>query len=500
MVLATLALLVAPGAARAQDPAQAPVQVQVQAVGDAGVAGIALLTPSAGGAAIQVLVVGAPAGTTAVVHPGTCDIPDAALVALLGDVGATGQLQTTVPVAFETLTDGAHSIALHPGLDMSTPLGCGLIPAVAPPADVADTGATPEPPLAPEASPAPGSVGAAETFEGTAFDFSLSWAQPWRQVPVEATAGQDALQLTNETSDVFVTGHEGFAGDALACVSDWERRVFESLQAGRISSVDRAAGPDGASVSGGDSSRARSGFRYSVALDDGTTRQQVDMLECRRLSSSGVLETLLVSPADSFAEQLPQVEALLTGLVLAEVTEGPSAQPDVAPSPPSALPSPQPSEAAVPPPVSEPAPEPTLEPTPEPTPDAACLGVEAWIAATEGRITRINEALSDLNAVAGRYDLPAYLAGLASLEGEIQVMVARQAQEVVPGIATEVNANAVNAYETYIDAARQIYESMTTSVDVGTYSRAMGRYEEATKLIGEVQRAMGELKGRCTIG
>jgi hypothetical protein len=488
-VLATIALLVAPGAARSQDSAQAPVQVQVKALGDAGVAGIALLTPSADGAAIQVLVVGAPARTTAVVHPGTCDAPDAVLVALLGDVGASGQIQATVPVPFETLTDGAHTIALHAGLDMSTPLGCGLIPAVvAPVPDVAD------------ASPAPGPDGATETFEGTAFDFSVSWAQPWRQVPGEATAGQDVLQLTNETSDVFLTGHEGFAGDALACVSDWERRVFESLRAGRISSVDRAAGPDGVPVSGGDSSRARSAFRYTVALDDGTTRQQTDMLECRRLSANGVLETLLVSPAESFSEQLPQVEALLAGLVLAEVTGGPSAQPILAPSPPPAPPSPQPSEAAAPTPVSDPTAGPTLEPTPEPTPDAACLGVEAWIATTEGRITRINEALSDLNSVAGRYDLPAYLAGLASLQGELQVMAARQAQDAVPGIAAEVNANVVNAYETYIDAARQIYESMTTSVDVATYSRAMGRYDEATKLMGEVQRAVGELKGRCTIG
>ena len=57
-------------------------------------------------------------------------------MALLGDLGASGQVQTTVPVPFETLTDGAHVVAFHPGLDMETVVGCGVIPAVAAAPDV----------------------------------------------------------------------------------------------------------------------------------------------------------------------------------------------------------------------------------------------------------------------------------------------------------------------------------------------------------------------------
>ena len=123
-----------------------------------------------------------------------------------------------------------------------------------------------------------------------------------------------------------------------------------------------------------------------------------------------------------------------------------------------------------------------------------------WIEATEGRLTRISEALSELNTIAGRYDVSAYLAGLASLDGELAAMVAAQRQAPVPAAAAELDDRVIEAYETYRDAARQLYDSLTTSVDVTTYSRAMARYEEATRLTGDVQRGIGELKGRCPTG
>jgi hypothetical protein len=79
-------------------------------------------------------------------------------------------------------------------------------------------------------------------------------------------------------------------------------------------------------------------------------------------------------------------------------------------------------------------------------------------------------------------------------------MLANQAQEFAPPAVADANLQAIAAYETLIDAARQIYASMTTSVDIQTYSQAMGRYDEATKLIGDVQRSIGQLKGRCPTG
>jgi hypothetical protein len=305
--LATLAI--APSAALGQGEATAPVQVQVAAVGPDGVAGIALLTASGDGTAVQVLVVGAPPGTTAVVHPGDCATPDPSLVALIGDVGASGQVQALVPVPFASLSDGRHVIAFHPGLDMATFVGCGAIPAVA------------------------------------------------IEVPVAS------------------------ASPAVPAVS---------------------------------------------------------------------LTTATLPPAAPSIEPIPTL-----------------------PPPPTAAPA---------------------------TPDPTCAGIADWVAGTEARLTRIGEALSDLNAIAGRYDLNGYLSGLASLEGELSVMAAQQAEGPVPAAVGEVNAVAIATYGTFADAARRIYESLTTSVDVGSYSRAMTRYDEATKLMADVQRTMGELKGRCGVG
>lgn len=161
-----------------------------------------------------------------------------------------------------------------------------------------------------------------------------------------------------------------------------------------------------------------------------------------------------------------------------------------------------PNDTPVAPVAAPPTPEPTPEPPvaqPPPTPDPGCAGLEAWVSASEGSITRISEALADLNTVAGRGDLVGYLSGLASLEGELRVMVARQAQEFAPEAATDVNTQLVRAYETYIDAARQIYDALTINVDATAYSRAVARYEEANTLVGEIQRDMGELKGRCAL-
>ena len=79
-------------------------------------------------------------------------------------------------------------------------------------------------------------------------------------------------------------------------------------------------------------------------------------------------------------------------------------------------------------------------------------------------------------------------------------MASQQAQGPVPAAVADLNQRAVETYETFMDAARQLYESLTISVDVNSYSRALGRYDEATQLMGEVQRSMGELKARCPTG
>src|SRR5664279_2540141 len=87
---AVLALLVAaatlpPLATLAQSSAGLPATtLTIDAVGANGLSGLAILTPRDTGTAANVLAVGAPAGTTAVIHAGTCAAIDSTPVGLLG--------------------------------------------------------------------------------------------------------------------------------------------------------------------------------------------------------------------------------------------------------------------------------------------------------------------------------------------------------------------------------------------------------------------------------
>jgi hypothetical protein len=98
-------------------------------------------------------------------------------VGLLGDLG-DGQLQASLPDPLATLADGGHVIVLHPGLDLTTALGCGPIPATdlvpapppasAPPAPLPSlAGETLTPPSPRAAAPDPACVGIREWVEAT---------------------------------------------------------------------------------------------------------------------------------------------------------------------------------------------------------------------------------------------------------------------------------------------------------------------------------------------
>lgn len=146
-----------PGLAMAQSPgpAAAGATLALEPVGATTVTGLAVLTPRDADTAANVLTVGAPAGAIAVIHAGTCAAIDPLPVGLLGDVGTTGQLAATVPVSFATIADGAHVLAIHPGLDLATAFACGAIPRIDDPLGSAapPAAATTAPTVPPTAAP-----------------------------------------------------------------------------------------------------------------------------------------------------------------------------------------------------------------------------------------------------------------------------------------------------------------------------------------------------------
>jgi hypothetical protein len=134
VVIPVLLALLAPlsivhAAAAADGPTGLPIQVPLVPADPTGPKGLAVLSVAETGTSVQVLAPGVAAGTTAVIHPGSCAAVGPELVGLIGELAASGQAQALVPVPLATLADGSHVVALHPGLDFATVLTCGLIPA-----------------------------------------------------------------------------------------------------------------------------------------------------------------------------------------------------------------------------------------------------------------------------------------------------------------------------------------------------------------------------------
>lgn len=131
MIAALLSTALPVGVAAQEEPTSQSVQIEVAATTATGPSGLAVLTATEGGTGVQVMVPGAPESTVATIQPGTCASIGTELVGLLGQLGAGGQAQATVPLPISTLADGKHVIALHPGIDLGTTIACGVIPALA---------------------------------------------------------------------------------------------------------------------------------------------------------------------------------------------------------------------------------------------------------------------------------------------------------------------------------------------------------------------------------
>lgn len=131
--LALMGLLMAPGAANAQDEAMDPVTVTLAEQNDSGVSGTATLTETATGVDVMVNLVGTPADGVhpAHIHTGACPDPggvDEGLTAV-----EAGRSSTSIAGAkLSDFTDGNHAINVHLSADeIDTYVACGDIPEMA---------------------------------------------------------------------------------------------------------------------------------------------------------------------------------------------------------------------------------------------------------------------------------------------------------------------------------------------------------------------------------
>lgn len=466
-VVAVLAILGLAGTmavprAAAQEPPTAVVTME--AMGTDGIAGLALLMPVSGGTSVQIVVAGAPAGTLAVVHRGTCEAIDPAPVALLGDVSTTSQI--TVANGFGTLTDGAHVLALHAGLDLASAIACGPIPA----------GAGAEPSPAPsEEPPAPSERPSSEggSFTGPLTGFGITWPAGWTRYEVAAFEGEDRIGLSDAATSIFLAAAVAPDGDPQACVRAARQRLFDRLDAGSVRDIAPVTDTDGTIVSGAETDRAWLAYRYVSVGSDGE-RDLADHLECRRYADV-ILYLLHRSPADGYWDATAAREDLLTGLTFGGTRSAPVA---------SAGPSPAVSPSVAPPPPSA-------------TPNADCEGFAPWHAATLARIDVLTQLKAEADDAAMAYDEPRYVAVFVRAARDLQRMRGEQERDPVPPAARDANRLAVTTFESYASAARLFAEYYQTSTTTATLQRAARAQRAAEQLEAELNVALADVEATC---
>ncbi len=434
--LLSVALATATIVASASAQDAAPTQVAIAAVGDDGVAGLALLSASpSGGTAVQIIVASAPADTFAVIHAGDCDDIDPAPVALLGDVSSTSQVSIANPLA--SVADGGHVLALHAGLDLATAVGCGAIPrAVGAPADPSQQPTT-----------------QSGSFTGPVTGMTIEWPDGWQRYEVVEAADEDRIGLAKGATSVFLTVRREPGADPQACVRDAGQDLFDELDAGTLRDLEPLADADGTPISGAEPDRAWLAYRYAAILATGEA-DVADYLECR-VAGDLRLFVLHRSTPESYAQDAVARDELLAGVVL----------------------------------PSRPVPAPTPSPATE---NADCDGYASWHEATVGRTDELLQLKSDVdqatNEAVTQFDLTPYKQVLKRAVRDLARMRLAQEGESAPPAAQETQRLAVAMYAAYENAAQILSDYYETSTDRATLERA----DHAQKAAGAAEDEFGD--------
>jgi len=274
-------------------------------------------------------------------------------------------------------------------------------------------------------------------------------------------------------------------GDATACIRDWEGRLLGLLRAGTVADLQPVAGDEPP----GDADRAVGSYQYLYKTDAnpaGSTIVERD--ECRRLSSSSVIEVTADSPADAHDAEAPLVEALIGRLVLTG-TAGPSAAPATPAAPTTAPATPAaPTTAAVTPPPT---------PVPAPTADPACVGLDAWVKDTLARFDAV-KAMGDGLTTAMNAGMAAYAQALADTSLAIQRLQAEQQRAAVPASAGDAQASVIKLFQKLVDAYDLMAQAYTTG-NTGVLQQGLAAASEAQGLATSARSAIRAVATPCGI-
>jgi hypothetical protein len=141
------------------------------------------------------------------------------------------------------------------------------------------------------------------------------------------------------------------------------------------------------------------------------------------------------------------------------------------------------------------APPPTA--LPSPTPDAACIGVDTWVAATLARFDTLTRMGDDL-ANAMNAGMAAYAQTLGDTSVAIQQLQIEQQNTAVPGPATDAQAAVIKMLQTLVEAYDLMAQAYTTG-NTAVLQQGLSAASEAQGLATSARTAVRSVATPCGI-
>ncbi len=202
--------------------------------------------------------------------------------------------------AWATVAGGQQHWIFVPGTQPATALVAGAF---------ATNSTLPTP--VPTATPVVGVIGS--NYVSPTFGYSLSWDETWSVVSDSSVNGEDSVQLTNQTSNVYIQGFGNYPDDAIVCLDGLAARLPTTQG---FSEVEPRLTVDGKPILSGDASRRMGVYDFTYTTES-ASRRYTEYLECRVIEPGwSVMVVTQIVLADAYPSQIEPLRQLLDGIVM----------------------------------------------------------------------------------------------------------------------------------------------------------------------------------------
>ena len=121
------------------------------------------------------------------------------------------------------------------------------------------------------------------------------------------------MQLTNQTSNVYIQGFGNYPDDAIVCLDGLAARLPTTQG---FSEVEPRLTVDGKPILSGDASRRMGVYDFTYTTESGS-RRYTEYLECRVIEPGwSVMVVTQIVLADAYPSQIEPLRQLLDGIVM----------------------------------------------------------------------------------------------------------------------------------------------------------------------------------------